>query len=440
MTRTANGILGAGMGLLWRRRADGDVGAATLERRAVGRLYQLDVLRGVAILLVFGFHLYGFVFRNSFEQATGAFFAVKGPDNLAFWAFHLFRYGGAGVPLFFILSGFCIHAAYLSAAERSGGRFEFRRFLARRAWRIYPAYFLALAVFGGIAWAKLRHGAARGDEAAVAAVGGFWLNVTTHLLNVHNLVGEHCFAFNPAFWSLAVEWQFYLAFPLLLWMRSRWGIAGAVGIAAALSVASRAALIAGGAEWRSYLWYLPTVSWFEWCLGAWVAERYVAGRSSLTGRSWAIPAVLLVLALGSGTLVASSAWLRTLWAVFFAAVLERYLRSAHAAGAARAGENAQPSWLERLLVPVGLCSYSLYLLHMPLLNFLLQQWRRRFGPHEMVELLVGFGLFLPVVAAVSWASYLYVEQWSMRMARGHRRDSTRPAETSQARHPILRAA
>ncbi|HEX8915173.1 MAG TPA: hypothetical protein VF796_22670, partial [Humisphaera sp.] len=162
---------------------------------------------------------------------------------------------------------------------------------------------------------------------------------------------------------------------------------------------SRAALVAAGVAWDSPLWFLPTVSWAEWCLGVWLADRYVAGRPAVTGRGRLVPAALLVACLASGQLVASPLWLRALWAAFFAAVLERYLRRA-AAG---------PSRAERALIPVGLCGYSLYLFHLPVIEWVTAAVRWKLGPHAWAQLAAGLFVALPASVAVSWASYKWIE-------------------------------
>src|ERR1051325_11092200 len=88
----------------------------TSEVRFRGHLPQLDALRGVAILLVL---------------------AVHSP------AVALFPYGWCGVDLFFVLSGFLITGILLDTTHTEG---YFRNFYARRALRIWPLYYLMVAV------------------------------------------------------------------------------------------------------------------------------------------------------------------------------------------------------------------------------------------------------------------------------------------------------
>src|SRR6476469_3517467 len=100
--------------------------------------YGADVLRGVAILMVIAYH--------SFGSAWGWYVPWNGwlrdfshaPSQPLLW-FYPITFGWAGVALFFVISGFCIHYSFLRS-----GQFEAGQFFWRRLWRIYPAYIVAL--------------------------------------------------------------------------------------------------------------------------------------------------------------------------------------------------------------------------------------------------------------------------------------------------------
>jgi peptidoglycan/LPS O-acetylase OafA/YrhL len=144
------------------------------------RVPQLDVLRGAAILLVLGSHP-----------------AVKIDQAGSFWPVALmwYRVGWTGVDLFFVLSGYLV-GGLLIAEHAATGRIDAWRFWARRAWKIWPPYFVYLAVF-----------------ALVAVPAGLPLSgLVPNLIHAQNYLGS------PAghTWSLAVEEHFYLALPLAL--------------------------------------------------------------------------------------------------------------------------------------------------------------------------------------------------------------------------------
>jgi peptidoglycan/LPS O-acetylase OafA/YrhL len=108
----------------------------------------------------------------------------------------MLRFTFTGVDLFFVLSGF-VFAPYLF-----GRSLEVAPFAIRRFFRIYPAYFVALMVY-----AALRILA--GQDLA------YWWQ---HLLFLHLQSREMAFYYNPAFWSLPPEVEFYLALPVLAWI------------------------------------------------------------------------------------------------------------------------------------------------------------------------------------------------------------------------------
>jgi len=175
---------------------------------------RLDVLRAVAILLVFAFHYAG-VWGPAF--ALSAAHASKGEPVSAVNAFlfGISALGTSGVPLFFVISGFCIHLSVL----RRRKAFQVGDFFWRRFLRIYPAYFGALAFFSVLGLFKILNS----------------LNLKmflAHLFLVHNLFNHQILlSINAPFWSLAVECQFYLLYPLLLVLRRGWSLKGCLFLA-----------------------------------------------------------------------------------------------------------------------------------------------------------------------------------------------------------------
>jgi peptidoglycan/LPS O-acetylase OafA/YrhL len=157
-----------------------------------GRNLQLDVLRGIAILLVFGRHL-----------------ALPLPDGfVGGFARTWFQIGWLGVDLFFVLSGFLIGGLLIAELQKHD-RIDVTRFLVRRGLKIYPAYlvFIAYLILAPTAKALARGG----DWPATLAAE--WLQYWPNLLFLQNYVGT-----NPAghTWTLAVEEHFYLMLPFAL--------------------------------------------------------------------------------------------------------------------------------------------------------------------------------------------------------------------------------
>jgi peptidoglycan/LPS O-acetylase OafA/YrhL len=123
----------------------------------------------------------------------------------------LLRFAYTGVDLFFVLSGF-VFAPYFF-----GRRLQLGGFALRRLFRIYPAYLAALLLY-----------------VAMAAQAGQPLNyLWEHLVFAHLQSREMTFYYNPVFWSLPSEVEFYLALPLLALLAggSAWRLGGLVLVA-----------------------------------------------------------------------------------------------------------------------------------------------------------------------------------------------------------------
>ena len=162
------------------------------------RVAGLDGIRGLAALFVVVNH----VFLRAFPGYP--------VDHAPFWA-AWFIYGRFAVVVFIVVSGFSLA---LSPA-RNGWRLDSgSRFAQRRARRILPAYWAALAFSLAVAWLIVPqpgHGLPDGKSILVNG------------LLVQNVVSAH--SPNAAFWSMAVETQLYVLFPLLLLSVRRWGAA-----------------------------------------------------------------------------------------------------------------------------------------------------------------------------------------------------------------------
>jgi peptidoglycan/LPS O-acetylase OafA/YrhL len=175
-----------------------------------------DGLRGLAILLVLCYHTWLF----SWYTPELSVFGHAIPVDVAA------RTGYLGVDLFFVISGFVL---FFPHAERSvvGGRTQnLREFTYRRFIKIVPSYFLALlATIPAVLALPPHHTAAQ--------IGG---TLVQHVALVQNFYDDGFGQANSVFWSLAVEAQFYVIFPLLaVQFRRRPLLVAAAMIASALA-------------------------------------------------------------------------------------------------------------------------------------------------------------------------------------------------------------
>jgi len=160
--------------------------------RHLSRLHELDLLRGLACLMVVGFH---YLYRGP----------VAGWSPVVPWAgfAEIARYGYFGVHLFFIISGFVI---LMSARHASA-----REFVASRVARLYPAYWPAVLLTWGLM------NATHFVEAP--------LSVRDLLVNLTMFPQWFHIEFvDGVYWTLAVELQFYL----LVWLVLKFGMMGKV--------------------------------------------------------------------------------------------------------------------------------------------------------------------------------------------------------------------
>lgn len=355
--------------------------AAPAVRLPGRRLDAVDGLRAVAALWVVLFHIRAFSGAN------------LGPLDL------VVRSGSTGVSLFLVLSGFCL---YLPVAR--GTAFATGRFFMRRLRRLLPAYYASLGV------AILVTVVAAGHLGFVQySPLGLTEQALAHVTMTHSLFPSTFYALNGAYWSLALEWQLYLLLPVLVIAARRFGLARTVVAVVAVNVAYRlglqvAIVVHPGASpslWTSAV--LPNLlpgRWAEFAFGMVAAQLSASGRIS---RRWsrvgwvAIPLALLsLLAVGSPLehLLFGSVFFVLLCAVLAeGTVINRFF-----------------GW--RPLAAIGVMSYSLYLVHQPIVQALDLLFRQQ-GLSALATFVVVLVL-LPAVLAVAWVLFITVERFTLR--------------------------
>jgi peptidoglycan/LPS O-acetylase OafA/YrhL len=162
------------------------------------RIGALDGLRGIAILAVIAFHT-DVLFGGAYGQPGSRLFS------------RVIGAGWLGVDLFFVLSGFLITTILLERKAAEGaGRF-FSHFYARRALRIFPLYYGFLLLYFGVlrSWPAI-------DSGYALTARDTW---SFFLFFYNNRSALHDFAVPNLhmYWTLCIEEQFYLVWPLLVW-------------------------------------------------------------------------------------------------------------------------------------------------------------------------------------------------------------------------------
>lgn len=297
--------------------------------------------------------------------------------------------GFAGVDVFFVISGYLITA--IIAAEMAAGRFGLWAFWQRRIRRIVPALAAMLAAVGCAGWAILTPEDFYEFAKALAAAALFGSN----LLFARNV--DYFYAVEGTTplihtWTLGVEEQFYLVFPLLMLATCRWRRAALLPMVAAITLASFALALWLAGRWPLGAFYLlPTRMW-ELGIGACCAlmplPRQVRGGLAAAGLALMATGFVLI----TRDTPAPGAW-------FLLPTLGAALAIRHG----HAGTMAARLLGWRGLTGLGLVSFGTYLWHQPLLALAGYMW---FG-----GLPVGASLALIALSVLlGAASWRWIEQ------------------------------
>jgi peptidoglycan/LPS O-acetylase OafA/YrhL len=177
------------------------VSTSAPSEQATGRyIPEFDGMRGIAILLVMLFHFWRFKGGGVAGTAVGAVAHI----------------GWAGVDIFFVLSGFLITRILLSS---KGEPHYWRNFYIRRSLRIFPLYYAVMTVVL-IAALLSRVGFFTIADPAFAAADRVWINFL-YLTNFARAMYGIDYVPLDIAWSLAIEEQYYLLYPLVVWWASR---------------------------------------------------------------------------------------------------------------------------------------------------------------------------------------------------------------------------
>jgi peptidoglycan/LPS O-acetylase OafA/YrhL len=164
------------------------------------RITQLDGLRGLAVLLVIAFH-----FLNN-QYGTTDITHLNRVEKILMKSTY---FGWCGVDLFFVLSGFLIGSILL---KNRGAENYFKTFYIRRFFRIVPIYYVLLLIYIVLLHTRLFVPDAYIFEKPLP-IGYYFLFLQNFLMSAHGHFGPE--ALTPT-WSLAVEEQFYLITPLIV--------------------------------------------------------------------------------------------------------------------------------------------------------------------------------------------------------------------------------
>lgn len=303
----------------------------------------IDAVRGLAALCVAYLHCREISWIGMRAYWLQHPFDLSLPSIIAYATFPA-SYGSIGVPILFVVSGYVIHLCAARMLAAGDLCFVPSRFLVRRIIRIYPTFIAAIALTylcDTIARAYLSHPRPQGD-----------LSLSTLFWNITAFQGVFAppYGSNGPLWSLAVEIQFYIVYPIALLIRKRIG---------SEKMLAAAAFVTGAGYYlfeRNGIVAFPQY-YFSWWLGAYLADR--EARGDRLSPLWLFVAALFIAA-GCIFWSLQAAFVSfAMWAIGFAPLLGFLIQRKHA-------------WLSpnSILHRIGHFSYSIYATHLPIVLLL----------------------------------------------------------------------
>jgi peptidoglycan/LPS O-acetylase OafA/YrhL len=361
-----------------------------------GRMHALDGLRGLAALGVVLLHLWIYTGANAPDKSL----------TTDLWMGEL----RLCVLLFFVLSGFLLALPWIAAAREGREGPHLGRYVARRAARIVPAYWLALA--GAV---LLFHGTGHGRDVPLHDLPKFIFFLPNVFPDTRNQL-------DPPMWSLHVEVSFYVVLPLigLALMRAGRGRLGPLAVSGVLIAAGVAWTTAGVVDdWAPEVtWTLPT---YLATFACGIAAAVLAHESRPP--RWLARAAFLG---GAAVVLGDAYWHMQGYSAFFHSL--RDLPAALGFGAMVWSVALRPTPVlgSRPLRALGTLSYGVYLWH-----YLVIYWLQM---HDRFPKTFGTAVLavVPLTFALATASWFLLERPVLRLsARALRRDR------EPARQPAL---
>ena len=372
------------------------------EGRAGARVEALDGLRAIAVLAVFVYH----AARDSLPILIPAYRYVEHAD--------------IGVEVFFVLSGYLVYRPFAAAHLSGHAAPELRSYARRRAFRIFPLYWVALAVL------------AAAGRVTFEGIRG----LLTRVLLVHSYFGDHGGRGFDQSWTLVVEVSFYAFIPL--WAVATRAAGRRLGEWRSESLGALALIAFGvGAQalLRSPTWWPPLLV-LPPALGSLGAGMLVAIIDVGGGAVWrerisralrseaAVLAAVVLLYLALTRLDPTQFFLR--FDINLSRLAQGYLQTLTAVllvvwlvlGDQERGVSRR-ALCSRPLVWAGLVSYGVYLWHFDLIHAL-PDWL--LNDHGVAPAVVGLAVALAAALAAAGVSHYLLERPAMRLGR-RRRDA-----------------
>jgi peptidoglycan/LPS O-acetylase OafA/YrhL len=345
------------------------------------RNLRLDFIRGISIISVLFYHI------SLIYIEYGDYLSVKLKDSSLVVNQTILKLisitigkGYLGVQLFFLLSGYLIFSIYFNK------KVDWIIFIKKRFWRIYPVYFFILT-FWFLMFNKYPD-----------------INMKDyffHLFIVHNFDNNIFFTINPSFWSLAIEVQFYILFPLICYLTSKVKIQYIFFITIIISIIIQE---------NGYLNSLSSISTikylFIWIGGGMIYVNFQLISNILKDRLLLLFILLLYLFIEiSFDFCLKGQHLNLMLEELFCFSLFIFLLLVSVPTSLKTIVNK----ISRLFTFYGLISYNLYLIHQPMLVPLRLYFSGITG-NKFLNILLELVLMIMSLSLVSYSIYKLIEQ------------------------------
>jgi peptidoglycan/LPS O-acetylase OafA/YrhL len=337
-------------------------------------LIAIDVARAIAALGVFFYH-----------QHVGALLVRCTKIEIfiyidAFGALY-------AVPLFFLISGYCIHLSNLKYVQLNKD-LPLVDYYKRRFLRIYPPYLAAFIIT--VILNKISH------FRSIPSLH----NSLVHLFCLEGFIAQYFFSINLVLWTITVEMAFYIIYPVFYYIRLKRSLNLALVFAFVTSCISIYYIsIQKNISFPQYYWVGNI--WFSWCCGAFIADKLFFDQQAFNKTLFKVIYIFIVSLFLSfrffninpiiGYQLKILIWTAPL---IYLLSKEHWLRQ-------------QKSLILTVLVYIGLSSYSLYLLHEPLIifkNYVVHTFL--LAKFQIIGLIIGV-IIIPIIA---WLNYCFIEK------------------------------
>jgi peptidoglycan/LPS O-acetylase OafA/YrhL len=365
----------------------------------------LTGLRALAALWVLGFHYFGMLGPRVLPLTIGGF---------RFEMQYLLTVGWVGVHIFFVLSGFLLARPFVYSYLCVAPQPRLRSYLMRRLFRVFPAYWAVLLVL--ICWCKI-------TGAALPSTG----DLIAFFFMVPKVDVFQGWAYGLAFWTLPVEFEFYLVLPLLAWLffaepqlsAAKSIVRCGIIFAAALliTILYRYGIFAwlSDAPMQTRMWYLNQLPALlpEFLLGIGMSTLLIYSQT----KEWRIHSRFWDLLMCAGLLgiifmmIQMDIHFRKYWdnqpMNYYYPVLTGFFISCLVLGVAGRGRLGRLLFENKAAFAIGTISYSIYLWHYPVGLLFQQTFRSLPAPANEIAFAAAA---VTTTMVLSTLSYLFVER------------------------------